>query len=360
MTPRSRELNALADALGAAARVRILSPQLWQMWTAAAPRLHGDPRQASELAAALDILSERGTIELPVDAWDRSTTPPLPRSITVPAARKAHPMRPWTTFPWCPQLGWVSSLSTLTPTLFDAMIAINAWLAATNGGQAPVVPMRYRSAELFGDEKRLENMMRSNLFGDGRISLAMLACTRIPPPLAAARVGEGADVLVTENSDPYWAAVDSLKAATGHTVGLVVWGAGKSFPSQVPALAVDIAGHGPTRGVVWYWGDMDPDGLAIATEASRLSSLNGGPRILPAKRLWSAMADVPVQSKGNVDWSREKAGQAWLGDDLALRLNDIRAARGRVAQEVVAVDVIEKWATSLSDDLESDSTDPAR
>lgn len=212
----------------------------------------------------------------------------------------------------------MSSLSTLSPTLLDGLIAINAWLAATNGGQAPVVPMRYRSAERFGDEKRLRNMMRSSLFGDGRINLAMLACTRIPPPLAVVRVGEGPDVLVTANSDPYWAAVDILTAAAGHTVGIVVWGAGKSFPSQVPTLSVDIAGHGPIRGVVRYWGGMDPDGLAIATEASRLSNLIGGLRIRPAKRLWSAMADVPVQSQGNVEWSREKAGQAWLGDDLAV------------------------------------------
>jgi hypothetical protein len=73
---------------------------------------------------------------------------------------------------------------------------------------------------------------------------------------------------------------------------------------------------------------MDPDGLAIATEASRLSNLIGGPPIRPAKRLWSAMADVPVQSQGNIEWSREKTGQAWLGDDLALRLKGVRAARG--------------------------------
>jgi hypothetical protein len=105
MTPRSSELDALADALGAAARVRILSTQVWQMWTAAAPRLHGDPQQAAELAAALHVLSERGTIELPVDAWDRSTTPPLPRSVTVPAARKGQRTRPWATFSLVPATG---------------------------------------------------------------------------------------------------------------------------------------------------------------------------------------------------------------------------------------------------------------
>ena len=149
------------------------------MRTAAAPRLHGDPQQAAELAAALHVLSERGTIELPVDAWDRSTTSPLPRSVTVPAARKGQRTRPGATFSLVPATGLGVLTTDADPTLLDGMIAINACLAATSGGQAPVVTMRYGSAELFGDEKRLENMMRSNLFGDGRISLAMLACTRI-------------------------------------------------------------------------------------------------------------------------------------------------------------------------------------
>jgi hypothetical protein len=106
---------------------------------------------------------------------------------------------------------------------------------------------------------------------------------------------------------------------------------------------------------------MDPDGLAIATKAARLFNLIGGPHIRPAKRLWSTMADVPVQSQGNVDWSREKTGQGGLGDDLALRLNGIRDARARVAQEVVPVDIIEQWAKTLGViDLESDPIDPAR
>lgn len=347
MTPRNGEITALSEAIVAAARVRIPMEQLWQLWTSAAPRLHGDPGQGAALAAALAILGERGTIDLPANAWDRSTDPPLPRSVTVPSARTAQRTRPWISFPWCPQLGWVASLPTLASQSYDDLVAINAWLVATNGDRAPVVPMRYRSAALFGDEKRLEKIMRTNLFGDGRLSLTLLACTRIPPPLAAARVGDGPDVLVMENSDPYWVAVRALKATAEHPVGLVVWGAGKSFPSQVPTLAVDVAGHGPTRGTVWYWGDMDPHGLAIAAEAARLSALAGGPPIRPAHRLWEAMADRPVQRQGHVDWANTEAGHAWLGTHLSSRLNSICTARARVAQETVPTNVIALWAETL-------------
>jgi hypothetical protein len=347
MTPRTSEVDALSDALIATARVRIPLEQLWQLWTVAAPRLHGEPHQAAELASAVTIIAGRGTIDLPANAWDRSTTPPLPRSVIVPSARAGQRSRPWTTFPWCPQLGWVASLPSLAPPRLADLIAINDWLIRAKSTPELVVPMRYRSAELFGDEKRLESIMRTNLFGEGRLNLPMLACTRIPPPLAAARVGDGPDVLVMENSDPYWAAVHTLQAAAPHPVGLVAWGAGKSFPSQVPTLAVDVAGHGPTAGIVWYWGDMDPDGLAIAAEASRLSEMAAGPPIRPAQHLWAAMAAVPVQNPGTVDWSNEIAGRRWLGDTLCAHLDGICSASGRVAQEAVQHNLIAQWAESI-------------
>lgn len=344
---RPDEIRSLTNQLISAGRVRLPLRELWQLWAVSAPRLRGDPQQAAGLHAALTAITAAGVIELPVGAWDSSTTPPLPRSITVPAARTPAPKRPWTTYPWCPRLGWIASLPTLTEARFRHLVAINDWLVQTSGKSTPVVPMRYRSSELFGNEKELESMLRTNLFGEGRLSLAMLSCTRIPPPLAAARVGDGPDVLVMENSDPYWAATGILKETTTHPVGLVIWGAGRSFPSQIPTLTVDIAGHGPVRGTVWYWGDMDPDGLAIAADASRISIENNGPPIRPAHHLWEAMADHPGQSQNEVDWSNAAAGIDWLGNSLAQRLNKICTSRARVPQEAVPTGVIVEWAALL-------------
>ena len=318
------------------------------MWDLSAPRLSGDPRQAAGLSAALSELRDAGTVELPSGAWDRSTTPPLPRSVAVPDARTGARRRPWITHPWCRQLGWVASLPTVTDARYEDLVRINAWLVRTGGAAVPEVPMRYRSAELFGDEKNLETMLKTNLFGEGRLSLAMLSCVRIPPPLAAARVGEGPDVLVVENSDPYWVAVDVLRADPAHPVGRVVYGAGNQFPAHVPALTVNVADCGPVHGTVWYWGDMDPGGVAIAAEASRLSGVGGGPPILPAHQLWDAMADHPGQNVGQVDWSTSTGGLEWLGSELAQRLEGIRGAKARVAQENIAGPVVMRWAHAVA------------
>ena len=97
---------------------------------------------------------------------------------------------------------------------------------------------------------------------------------RLPPYRAAARrsvVGAGPDVLVVENSDTYWVVLDALRGVDGHRVGVVAWGSGRSFPSQVESLGVDVAGRGPVRGTTWYGGDYEPIGIEIAIAASRAS-----------------------------------------------------------------------------------------
>jgi hypothetical protein len=64
------------------------------------------------------------------------------------------------------------------------------------------VPMRERSLEIFGDEKALDRLVTSVLFGPGRLSLTQLRAYRSRPPLPAMRVGEGPVLLVVENSRP--------------------------------------------------------------------------------------------------------------------------------------------------------------
>ena len=343
---RPSEIAALAEALSAQRSVRIPLSVIWKLWAASAPRLIGTVNQAAELESALRELGERGVVELPVTAWDTSTAPPLPRSVAVPGARGAKRERGWTTFPWRRELGWAASLPSLSEVLFEDLVSINTWLAR-NTETTPVLPMRYRSAEIFGDEKRLEALTRTSAFSTGRLSLELLRAVRRDAPLPAAIVGDGLDLLVIENSDTYWAAVDILKAFTNQPVGAVAWGSGQTFPAQISTLAVDVAGRGPLRGRCWYWGDLDPAGLRIAAAADAGARASGVAPILPAAGLWAAMSTRPVQKPGTVDWSKED-GRRWLGDDLWDHLANVRVAKGRVAQEAVSPTAIFTWASGLS------------
>jgi hypothetical protein len=342
------EIDALADALRAAGSVRIPIDDLWALWVTAAPRLAGDPAQAAALAAALKALAAKGVVELPANAWDTSTTPSLPKSVRIPAARQTARDRAWMRFPWCHELGWVASLPTMSDTRLHDLIAINDWLVRTNGGNVPVVPVRHRSVEVFGDEKCLESMIRTNLFGIGRLSLHLLACRRVPAPLPAVIIGAGPDILVVENSDTYWVAAEVLGHCGNHPVGVLAWGCGKAFPSQVGALGIDVAGRGPVTGRVWYWGDLDPPGLRIAADAAAAAIAAAAPQIQPAADLWAAMASRPVQNAGDIDWSTAP-GSHWLGAQLWDLLAHVCDARGRVAQESVPARTIAAWAASIQE-----------
>lgn len=345
---RPTETAAFAAALRAFGSVRVGLDNLWRLWATSAPRLVGDPTQAAGMAAALTELANQGIVELPRGAWDTSTDPPLPRSITFPAARRPPRTRSWRRFPWRTELGWVASLPALSEPRLHDLIAINDWLARTEGARVATVPVRYRSVEVFGDEKHLDTMARTNLFGPGRLSLDLLACTRIPAPLAAVEIGPGPDVLVVENSDTYWVAVHELGQHDRHPIGAVAWGAGKAFPSQVAALGVDIAGRGPVTGTIWYWGDLDPDGVAIAANSANAAAAAEVAPVRPATLLWAAMAERPVQDAGEIDWSTVY-GQDWLGSQLWTELAPVRQAAGRIAQESVSADRILDWAGSASE-----------
>lgn len=341
------EISGLAEALIANGKVQIPLREIQASWAKVAPRLVGQPNQVEELTSALTELANDGVLELPSRAWDRSTVPALPRSVKIPDARRAVHLRRWTQFPWCAELGWAASLPKLSSAQFSNLVAVNNWLARTRDEVVPIVPIRYRSVQLFGDEKRLEHLLHSStLFGPGLLNLDLLACQRFPPPMAAAEVGPGPDLLVVENSDTYWTAIEVLRNHPAvHPVGAVAWGCGTSFLAQIATLTLDVAGRGPVTGIVWYWGDLDPEGLAIATNAATASADIKGPPIRAAKQLWAAMANQPVQSPGTITWS--DIGSEWLGQELHAKLSTVRSAGGRVAQEAVPAAVVADWLTEL-------------
>lgn len=339
--PRPGEAEAFSAALAGAAKATIRLDELLSLWATAAPRLIGAPEQLACLATTLQAQADDGTIVLPVTSWERRSTPALPNFITVPAARRRAAPQPWRRFPWRGDLGWVSSERTMTTGQYEQMVAINDWLARTAGRDVSIVPHRFRSAEIFGNEKVLDDLAKTKMFGPGRVTYDLLSCTRYPSPLAAVSVGHGPDVLIVENSDPYWAAVEALRTRPPGPIGAVIWGSGKSFPSQVPTLAVDIAGTGPLRGTAWYWGDLDPTGVDIAVAASA-----GRPgTIRPASGLWSSLAACEPVEVGRHEWT--EAGAAWLGADLWELFAPVREAHARVAQEAVPVGVIAAWAGAL-------------
>jgi hypothetical protein len=219
----------------------------------------------------------------------------------------------------------------MTEARFADMVELNDWLLRSAVDQPVLAPMRYRSVEIFGREKHLEALSVGEFFGPGRLTLDLLRCTRFPAPIPGIVVSDRPDVIVVENSDTYWAVLDVLRSPgfVGN-IGVLAWGLGNAFPSQVSSLVFDLAGQGPVTGTVWYWGDLDPGGVDTASDAVAAAGMHGIDLRLPAG-LWSALATCPIQGEGSVQWSnvrgRDAFGLTW--ESFA----DVIARQGRVAQE---------------------------
>lgn len=315
-------------------RVRVDLAVLRDAWARAAPELVGSLDGRAELADALAALAAAGRLVLPAaGSWERSPRPALPRFVTVPTARRTRREPRWRSRAWHPHLGWVASLQTLSDAGFDALVAVDSWLRRGSPDDDRLLPMRVRSAEIFGVEKLLDSLSTSALFDGDRLSLKMLGARRFPPPLVCHRVGPGPDVLVVENADTFWLCRQLLADQADGRLGRLAWGAGAAFEASVAALELeDIR---PER--VWYWGDLDPKGVRIPTTAARVAAAAGLPELEPAGPLWEAMAALPAERCG-CDWSAVPSG--WLGERLWSACTAAREIAGRVAQESVSPEAV--------------------
>ena len=326
--------RALERALCDLERVRVPLNALLESWGSAAPELLGRPERVAELARSLEHLAGAGTIELPgAESWDRSSRPPLPRFVSVPSARRPERDRSWQRHPWRRELAFVASLPALTELQFTMLLRLDAWLAGPRQGDA--VPARLRSAEIFGEEKYLDALERSPaLFGPGRITYDILGVRRVAPPIYLERVGSGGELLIVENVDPFWATVEILRTAPDAPIGAVAFGGGEGASASVASLAMQ---ETPPQ-AIWYWGDLDPAGVEIAARVATCAKREGLPTVRPAHALWAAMCELDPQSVGAHTWP--EALRRWLGDNLWECSAAVRAARGRVSQERLTVDML--------------------
>lgn len=218
-------------------------------------------------------------------------------------------------FRWGPELAFLSNTRASLP--FDDLRALDDWLARTPKPATPV-PIKERSLEIFGDEKRLDGLASSSVFEPGRLTLERLGCCVVPEPLAWKRgPGWASDrpLIVLENAAT-WHSYDRWNALHGH-FSAVVYGSGNRFRDSVGFLAEVFRELGGSRRVL-YFGDLDPAGLRIPRVAASRAVAAGLPPVEPHswgyRALWgfrSVAAAVPESAE---DVALEEADLAWLGE----------------------------------------------
>lgn len=230
------------------------------------------PEAADEWDARLRLLEalksmDGSVIKLPdTSAWDGKRTPALPRTIRILGNQKAVPIK--RARAWAPELqdlqDWVGGLR--NPITLSVLEAINEWIIRYRDQDLQLVPTPERSLQIFGDEKRLDQLRAGDaaLFG-GRLSLARLGTYVTPLPLIYQRGERPGPMLVVENLASYesfrrW----NADAYSGHPFGAVVWGEGNKILALTAGL-LECASrlHCDT---VFYVGDLDPEGLVFLTD----------------------------------------------------------------------------------------------
>ncbi|WP_254508164.1 Wadjet anti-phage system protein JetD domain-containing protein [Anatilimnocola floriformis] len=202
-------------------------------------------------------------------------------------------------------------------------------------------PLKYRSLQLTGREKRLGELAQTTLFAKGRLDLEMLGCFSETPPLAYERISDVSSIIIFENADAFSLARTSLRSLASPPYGMVGFGGGNAISQSLPSLLM------LSRPVqrIYYVGDLDAHGLRIASRASRAAVRVGLPQVEPAAELHQAMLESANrfgQPEGWKDKARQRPSEdklrsllAFLGPSVREIVDKILTAGQRVPEEVL-------------------------
>jgi hypothetical protein len=236
-------------------------------------------------------------------------------------------------FPWEPPLAFLRDLRLSIS--FAELCQLNDFLKSGTGA-CSLVPIKERSLQIFGDEKRLDALLTSSLFRPDRLELEKhLCCEVVGEPLPWKRgPNEAAQqpIIIIENAATWhtycrWNAEQKLFSA-------VSYGCGNRFVDGVHYLG-DIFAElgGPRR--IFYFGDLDPRGLQIPQDAAKHAKSTGCPAIEP--HVWSYRQLFTLGSGRGQPWEGEEPSSTlcdWLGE-CAEPARILFASRQRLAQEHV-------------------------
>ena len=331
-----RLLDALLQEAGL--RRKLDCTAVWRAFRSAHPVEATSGEARERLAGRLTELAAEDRLVLPApngSGWDRSARPPLPEWVRLPAPPLPPVELDPLSVPWAPELGFVPSLGRIDRPA--DLLALQRFF--THGGRTrPIVPMRERSVQLFGDEKRLERLLHTPLFGEGRLDAAKLRCFPMAPPLVYEEGppgSRGRPVLVLENHHTWWSFCQ-WNARVGEYAA-VVYGAGGGFGRDAVAFVAERcralgAPHAD------YFGDLDRDGLVIPWRAANSFAPAHGLRIRPDARWYRLLlrrADDVALPTGD---ALSEEGLEWLPDSLAAEVRAHFQAGRRIPQELVGTE----------------------
>lgn len=315
----------------------------WRVFIEAFPHRPRGDESRRVLLRALRYAEEKGVIRIPPShgkLWERAFDPPLPWRVFRLDNRPA-PDRSWRDYPWGKELQWVRRLPNLTSREHSLLKRVHEGIR--DGIFSDPVPLKNRSIQLTGYEKRLASMAKGRLFGPGKLSLEMLGCLADEhPPIAWYGVGDDPSVLVVENKTAYSVIRGVLCSIPNAPYGIIAYGGGNAFSQSVQDLAL----IGRPVNVIHYLGDLDRPGLSTARTAAATARRGGLPAVMPATHLHRLMLETAVRMghPDGMEYDKEVPGTVlesdeelvdWLPEDVRAGVASILNLGRRVPEEVL-------------------------
>jgi hypothetical protein len=317
-------------------RMRLPIAEAWRVYQKLYPKLSISTEARTRLADLLADLVQQGRIRFPQGkkSWDFGTKPPLPHWVEI-LRQKTPDIKPGMhEIAWPPELMFAANLKSKAH--LDVLLRIREWLAR-GGRSAQPVPLKERSAEILGDEKRLDQLLKTDLFSPGALTLQTLHCYSVYPDLIWERgATQAASILILENSNTYHSFC-GWNSGSGEYAACV-YGHGFMIHHTCKELERVLSETNPAA-EIHYFGDLDAQGLRIPTELSRLLNERGLPKAKPAETWYDLLLDRFLEARSSIrkrppgNWTASDL--KWLPTDMQARVKNVFELGYRVPQELV-------------------------
>lgn len=298
----------------------------------------------SRLRSLIDQLRMAARIRLPSESnaamWSRDGSPTLPKTIHFTRVRSVDASDSWATRTWHEITACLADHPGARR--YSTDIAHIERFLSHGGMQRAIIPMNERSAEVFGDEKRLANLRNTILFQPGRLDLERhLRCRPAPPPIPWERGTGPGKPLIVENTTTYWSICRWNRIHNRWCA--VICGCGNQITGQTETL-IDLA-----REEQWacyhYFGDIDSAGVEIPTLlASALARCDIA--VVPDHELYRLLLNRRVgwQQQRTINSSPiSNSARDWLGQ-LADPIMTMLISGEYAPQELVGIETLNSWS----------------
>lgn len=332
-----RFVKALRDT----GRRRIPLDRLRREFAIACPELAEQADRRTRLSQVIQTAAESGDILLPrrAQSWDRTGGAPLPGFILLAVSQLPREPAVALQYSWHPLLHFIAGQRNRLR--LEAAKRINEWLK-----QDPdltfVVPIKERSLEIFGDEKRLDQLRAGSDRLFGALELAQLGCRICPIPLpfeAGPVLAAGRPILIIENNDT-WSSFSAWNRESAYYSAVAYAGGGHAKGLAYDEAFIDELVARFKASKLFYFGDIDPAGVRIA---SRAAERRAARRVLPLEPETALYRWLLKHGPRTVLTKKEQLAEndvTWLPQDLRDEVQNLFAVGQRIPQEALGTQVL--------------------